>query len=69
MYRKEVFEQKLNYIHQNPLQKKWQLVSKAEDYHYSSARFYLQNVDDWGFITHYQAHSEEVGWEGNKKKK
>jgi putative transposase len=66
MYKKEVFEQKLNYIHNNPLQEKWQLVSKAEDYHFSSARFYLQNTDNWGFITHYQKHCEELGWEKKK---
>lgn len=53
MYSRKVFEQKLDYIHHNPLQQKWQLVEKPEDYFYSSARFYLLNIDDWGFIRHY----------------
>ncbi len=44
--------QKLNYIHNNPLQEKWKLCLLPEDYHYSSARFYLTGVDDWGFLTH-----------------
>jgi putative transposase len=31
---------KLNYIHLNPMQQHWNLVSKPEDYRFSSARFY-----------------------------
>lgn len=33
-------KQKLNYIHNNPLQEHWKLVEYPEDYRYSSARFY-----------------------------
>ncbi len=33
--------QKLEYIHNNPLQPHWGLVERAEDYIWSSARFYL----------------------------
>ncbi len=33
--------QKMNYIHQNPLQPHWQLAERPEDYLWSSARFYL----------------------------
>lgn len=33
-------EQKLNYIHKNPLSGKWQLVGQPEEYLHSSARFY-----------------------------
>ncbi len=32
--------QKLNYIHNNPLQPHWQLAQRPEDYVWSSARFY-----------------------------
>ena len=32
--------QKLNYIHNNPLQAHWQLARRPEDYIWSSARFY-----------------------------
>lgn len=56
VYNIKVFEQKLDYIHFNPIQDKWRLVKNPEDYHYSSARYYLQNIDDWGFITHYHDH-------------
>ena len=50
----KVVEQKLNYIHLNPLQEQWNLVSKPEDYRWSSARFYETGIDDFGFITHYR---------------
>jgi len=33
--------QKIEYIHNNPLQPHWQLAERAEDYPWSSARFYL----------------------------
>jgi len=35
---KNKLEQKLDYIHLNPLQEKWNLVTKPEDYKWSSAR-------------------------------
>jgi len=35
--------QKMEYIHNNPLQPHWQLAEHAEDYVWSSARFYLLN--------------------------
>jgi len=47
-----VFEQKLNYLHQNPVQEKWRLSDLPENYFYSSARYYLLNQDDWKFIAH-----------------
>ncbi len=53
MYNRQVVEQKLDYIHLNPVQEKWQLADRSEDYYFSSARYYLLNIDDWGFITHY----------------
>lgn len=39
----EFLRQKLEYIHNNPLQSHWQLAERAEDYMWSSARFYLCN--------------------------
>lgn len=36
--------QKLNYIHSNPMSKKWALVSEASEYVHSSAGFYLKGV-------------------------
>lgn len=46
-----VFEQKLDYIHYNPV--KAGLCVNAEDYHYSSARFYHDGTDRFGMLTHY----------------
>jgi REP element-mobilizing transposase RayT len=53
LYSQPVTDQKLNYIHQNPVQEKWKLADLPEEYFYSSARFYLENQDDFGFLTHY----------------
>jgi putative transposase len=49
----EVFMQKLDYIHDNPLQLKWQLTDFPENYRYSSARFYETGVDEFDLVTHY----------------
>jgi putative transposase len=48
-----IFMQKLNYIHNNPLQDKWQLAELPENYIYSSARFYETGEDIFGLLTHY----------------
>jgi putative transposase len=47
----EVYQQKLEYIHWNPV--KAGFCNLPEQYKYSSASFYETGVDDWGFITHY----------------
>ena len=49
----DVFIQKLDYTHNNPLQDKWQLVQYPEDYKYSSAKFYETGIDEFGLLTHY----------------
>lgn len=54
LFTQNVFQQKLNYIHQNPLQPKWKLAVYPEEYVYSSAKFYEQGIDDFGFLTHYR---------------
>jgi len=46
-----VFDQKLEYIHYNPV--KAGLCINPEDYYYSSARFYHDGTDDFGILTHY----------------
>ncbi|PRY14913.1 transposase IS200 family protein [Pontibacter ummariensis] len=52
-YSVKVTEQKLDYIHQNPTQEKWQLATLPEEYFYSSASFYHNNTDAFSFLTHY----------------
>lgn len=39
-YSRDFIEQKLDYIHQNPVSKKWNLAKDAMSYKYSSAGFY-----------------------------
>jgi REP element-mobilizing transposase RayT len=49
----KVMEQKLGYIHLNPIQAHWKLADIPEAYKYSSARFYYTGKDDWSFLRHY----------------
>jgi putative transposase len=51
LYTKEVFLQKLDYIHQNPV--KAGLCMMATEYKYSSAKFYEEGIDDFGWLTHF----------------
>ncbi len=53
MDKQEKLEQKLNYIHLNPLQDHWNLAVFPEDYQWSSSRFYETGIDEFGFLTHY----------------
>ncbi len=46
-----VFDQKLDYIHYNPV--KAGLCINPEDYYYSSAVFYYNGTDNFGILTHY----------------
>ncbi|MBX9785037.1 MAG: transposase [Chitinophagaceae bacterium] len=52
LYSHEVYMQKLEYIHYNPVEAG--LCFLPEDYYYSSARFYEKLQDDFGFLTHWQ---------------
>jgi len=50
---KQKLEQKLGYLHHNPLQERWNLVTSPEDYLWSSASFYETGKDEFGILTHY----------------
>ncbi|PZX59278.1 hypothetical protein LV84_01308 [Algoriphagus ratkowskyi] len=50
---REKLEQKLTYLHNNPLHERWGIVDRPESYRWSSARFYEVGVDNFGFLTHY----------------
>jgi len=50
IYSKAVAIQKLNYMHNNPLQDRWRLCKHGVEYHFSSARFYEYGIDDFGFL-------------------
>ncbi len=51
---KKKFEQKLEYIHLNPLQEKWNLSTKPEGYRWSSAAFYEYGFSEFEFLTDYR---------------
>lgn len=46
-------EQKITYIHKNPLHRRWNLVSCPESYRWSSAEFYESGKDEFKILTHY----------------
>ena len=54
VYTEKVFIQKSNYIHNNPVQEKWNLSDTPENYHFSSAQFYKTGIDNFGILTHWQ---------------
>lgn len=51
IYNTTVFNQKLDYIHWNPV--KAGLCARPEDYYYSSAAFYAQLPCPFSFLTHW----------------
>ena len=51
---REVFLQKLDYIHQNPIRAG--LCDSSDKYVFSSAGFYLGELCVWTFLTHYTEH-------------
>lgn len=50
IWSREVARQKLDYIHGNPVSRKWLLAKDDLSYHYSSAKFYEYNIDEFGFL-------------------
>jgi putative transposase len=48
-----LLEDKLEYIHNNPLQEKWSLVAYQDDYIYSSAGFYYKGTQGCVSVDHY----------------
>lgn len=51
LYRREVFKQKVDYVHYNPV--KAGLCENPEDYKFSSASFYLKEDKEYDFLSHY----------------
>ncbi len=49
IYTAKEYEEKFNYIHRNPVQRG--LVKRAQDWHWSSARYYLLGEIDGPWIT------------------
>ncbi len=56
LYTEAVFLQKMEYIHNNPMQPKWQLCNQPEEYYYSSAKFYeTAGENNFGMLTHFRS--------------
>ena len=53
MYDRKILEQKLDYIHLNPMQEHWNLVTDPNDYLYSSCSFYERDDMRFDWLTHY----------------
>ena len=53
LWTKEMFKQKMEYIHYNPVTA--DLCAYAEDYKYSSTKFYETCEDEFGIMTHWMA--------------
>jgi REP element-mobilizing transposase RayT len=51
LYSSKVFDQKLEYIHDNPVNAG--LCEYPEQHKFSSAKFYYQGFDEWNMQTHY----------------
>jgi len=54
LYDRKILEQKLNYIHLNPLQQHWNLVDDPNNYLFSSCSFYEQEDMRFNWLTHYR---------------
>lgn len=50
IYRQPVWQQKVNYIHQNPCRTKPPLAECPADYRYSSAAYHKAGVKNWDFL-------------------
>lgn len=54
IYSEKVLLQKLNYLHNNPVSKKWKLSDTPETYPWSSASFYETGHDKLGLLSHWR---------------
>jgi REP element-mobilizing transposase RayT len=50
---REIVEQKIDYIHHNPVQGKWMLAESPLGYKYSSVDFYEKEANVFPFLSHY----------------
>jgi REP element-mobilizing transposase RayT len=51
IYSRQVAVQKLQYVHFNPVSKKWMLAKDDISYYWSSAWFYETGIDNFGFLS------------------
>jgi putative transposase len=60
LFKEKTTFQKLNYIHNNPLQKHWNLVNDPVNYMYSSAKFYETGLKEFDFLYHYLDYNDRL---------
>ncbi len=53
IYSQPFLKQKMEYMHNNPIQDKWKLAAPPEEYMFSSASFYASGKNPFGIIEHY----------------
>ena len=53
MSNEQILQQKLDYIHNNPVREKWKLAEFPEDYRWSSAAFYKNGYDEFGILKYW----------------
>jgi putative transposase len=51
IFSKEMAEEKLDYVHNNPLQSQWNLCKVPDEYRFSSAAFYLSGRNEFNLVT------------------
>ena len=49
-----IFIQKLDYVHNNPIRERWKLANYPEGYRWSSAKFYLNGEDEFKIVSHFR---------------
>ena len=54
IFSREMLEQKLTYLHMNPLQTHWNLATDPNDYYHSSCSFYEQGDDKFRWLRDYR---------------
>jgi len=54
VFSRDMAAQKLEYMHLNPMQPHWLLCNSPAEYRFSSAKFYEQNEDEFGLLTHFR---------------
>jgi REP element-mobilizing transposase RayT len=60
-YSEDFLQQKLDYIHRNPVSGKWNLADDFMDYPHSSALFYEKEEQRFHPVTHFE--NVDCGWE------
>ena len=54
VFSRDMAAQKLEYMHLNPMQPHWLLCNSPAEYRFSSAKFYEQNENEFGLLTHFR---------------